>query len=351
MHLSSASTRIWRRLHALAIGGAATVAAIAQSPGSPGPSVGPTFPLLAQALTQQDYSAVELRRFRDDRGNVVVVRDQLVVHSNGSNAPAFDIEFVAVVGETPRSPLTIEWQGVYRRYGRAFFENSSFHIRDVGKAQQNYTLHNFGTTSRAGRLAYRTVVFPQSLDKSIWVVDIDQVSFVPLYAAEFDSSCRFLSEVEIESITFGQVSSSAPPPPMGGAPVTHPTFSAALVFLGDPPGLVDPLVNLGGDYVLDTIVTKVDPLNARQRVVTTYTDGIDRFMIAQVPNAADVFADLHAMNKSGPIGHTIGRYRDSSVSMLLFWEGGVAFQVSGKGSLQRLDDVAKSLYLQALSSN
>ncbi|MBL8748633.1 MAG: hypothetical protein JNK78_05700 [Planctomycetes bacterium] len=274
-----------------------------------------------------------------------------MVHSNGSNTPTFEIDFVAVVGETPRSPLTSEWQGIYRRYGRAFFENSSFHIRDVGKAQQNYTLHSFGTTSRAGRLAYRTVVFPQSLEKSIWIVDVDQVSFVPLYAAEFDSNCRFLSEVEVESITFGQVSSFAPAPPAGGAPVIHPTFSAASAFLGDPPGLVDPLVNLGGDYVLDTIVTKVDPLNARQRVVTTYTDGIDRFTIAQVPNAADVFADVRAMNKSGPVGHTIGRYRDASVSMLLFWEGGVAFQVTGKGSLQRLDDVAKSLYLQALSSN
>jgi hypothetical protein len=48
-------------------------------------------------------------------------------------------------------------------------------------------------------------------------------------------------------------------------------------------------------------------------------------------------------------GNTIARYRDPGMSVLLFWEGDVTFHVAGRGSLQRLDEFAREIYLQALA--
>jgi hypothetical protein len=36
------------------------------------------------------------------------------------------------------------------------------------------------------------------------------------------------------------------------------------------------------------------------------------------------------------------------MSVLLFWDDGVGFQVAGRGSLARLDEFAKRIYTQAL---
>lgn len=323
-------------------------AAAAQTPPAVPPTP-PTFALVSQAATVQNYTLVEQRRFWDAAGNILSVREQVQVQANGSDSPNFVVSFLGVCGELPKSVLNQKWQHTYTRYGREFFDQGSFHIRDLASVQQNYVMYQFGSVTRVGRPAYRVVVFPLAVDKSTWLIDLDAVTLAPLYEVEFDSQFRLLAEVEAESLTetpsgVTQVAT----PTLPGAPVVHATFAAASAFLGDPAGLVEPAAGLASGYVLDGIVTRDDPLNGRQKLVLTYTDGVDEFTVVQIPNSTDVFSSLMSRSKL-PLGHTIGRYRDPAVSALVFWDDGVLFHVAGRG-VQVLDDVAKAVYLQALAN-
>ena len=78
-----------------------------------------------------------------------------------------------------------------------------------------------------------------------------------------------------------------------------------------------------------------------------YTDGIDQFFVTQTFGVSDLFASLPARKKPSR-SHTIARYRDPAMSVLLFWDDGVSFQVAGRGSLLRLDDFAQAIYTKAI---
>lgn len=313
--------------------------------------VPPSFQSMGQAIQSVDYTMVQVRRFREGQANVVAVRECLQVDANGSNSPDYALTFLGVEGQLPGSPAFLKYQQIYSRMGDQFFEYSTtFRVRDLPKAQANYTLYHFGTTVRANRIASRVVVFPQSLDKSIWLLEVDSLTQVPLYAAEFDSQLRLLSEVE--ALTFVTAVVLPPPPPSGSSTTVHQDYASAETFLGHPHGLIEPNVSTANDYAVERIVSRVDPLNGLPKLVITYTDGVDQFMIAETLGVPDVFQDLKPQDSaSQPTNHTIARYRDPAMSVLLFWEGGVAFQVAGRGAMQRLDDLARRLYLQALSTN
>ena len=303
----------------------------------------PTIQSMAAADHSQSRTVTQLRRFRDESGNVVAVRELLVVDTKAAAGPAHMLTFLGVEGELPGSPVSQKWQQTYFRFASLFYQQSSFRVRDSSKALGNYTLHDFGSSVRAGRSARRMVVFPNSVDKSIWLLDVDTATSVVLYAAEFDSSMSVLSEVE--ALVFSPAASLA----VGATVATRvPSFAAAVGQLGTPGGLVDPVIVAAAEYSLDRIEIRVDPWNGQQKLVMTYSDGIDQFMVGQKPGAMDPFAGLPASGPDGS-GHTIARYRDPSMSVLIFWDAGVAFEVAGSGALQRLDDVAKRLYVQALS--
>lgn len=311
--------------------------------------VATTFAALAQARLQQDYTAVQVRRFVDAQNQVVSVREQLVVDANGTDVPSFRLDFLGVEGHLPGSALHQQWQQTYARYGSLFHAHGSFTVRDLTKAQQNYTLHDFGLVVRAARQAMRNVVFPDTNDKSIWIVDVDVATAVPLYWAEFDFQFRLLAEVEV--VTF-QPAIAAPVASANPTSVVHTDYTTAKTHLGNPPGLVA-LPSQMANYALDRIETRDDPLNGQQKLVATYTDGVDEFLVGQAPGTADVFAGLMPSDKDGtpvPTGHTIARFQDAAMRVLLFWEGGVSFQVAGRGSLARLDAVAQQLFLQAIST-
>lgn len=341
---------------ALAVALTATHAA-AQRPGAGGaraavraPST--SFVSMAQAVEQQDYTVVQLRRFVDEQGHVVSVREQVKVDANGTSSPAFLLSFLGVEGQLPGSAAHLQWEQTYERYGALFHRHGSFAIRDLTSVQQNYSLHEFGAVVRAGRSAVRTVVFPTTNDKSIWVVDVDAATSVPLYWAEFDFQFHLLAEVEavsfLDSVIMPAVVLSAAP-----SAVVHADFAAADAWLGQPAGLIQPPPAFAG-YEVATIETRDDPLNGQQKLVTTYTDGVDEFLVTQLPGSADPFATLlPASGKGGAssMGHTIGRFHDVAMRVLLFWDDGVAFQVAGRGSLERLDEVARHLYRQALSTH
>ena len=305
----------------------------------------PTLASIGQALLIQDYTVEQFRRFRDELGNVVTVRERLEVDANGTAHPDFEITFLDVVGEPAGSALSVEWQQSYIRFGNLFFRHGSFQVRDLAKASVNYTLHDYGQVVRAGRMARRMVVFPASVDKAIWVVDIDSVTSVPLFIAEFDNSLQL--RANIEALTFTP-SVQAITPTQAAANVTPMTnYAGAEAFLGLPTGLVDPIVLVTPDYALERIEVHDDPINGRQKLVMSYSDGIDQYMVVQTLNSFDPFVGLPSA-----VGgtHTIGRFRDPALSALVFWDDQVTFHVAGRGSLRRLDEVASRIYLQALSN-
>jgi hypothetical protein len=325
-------------------------AALAQSADTMGmmpaaPAATPSLQSLAQAANSQDYTIVQRRRF-PQQTPIVSVREQVQVDANGSTQPQFAITFLGVEGELPGSPANVEWQQVYDRFGSRFFTHGAFRVRDLAAASANYTLHDFGPGTRASRSARRMVVFPFSVDKAIWVVDVDVQTSVPLYAAEFDTQLQLIGEVE--AITFSPTVASLTNAATSGSQLV-PDFATACTVMGNPPEVIDPNVGVTAEYQLDRIEIRNDPLNGQWRMMMSYTDGIDQFHIVQAPGAEDFFAAVPIVKSHN--GHVIGRYRDPSMSVLVFWEGDVAFHVAGRGSLRRLDDLAANVYRQAISTN
>jgi hypothetical protein len=306
----------------------------------------PTMPMLAQAVRSQDYTAEQLRRFRDGRGGVVAVRERVEVDANGTTQPAFALTFLGVEGELPGSVTTLEWQRVYNRFAPLFYTHGMFRVRDLGAASANYTLHDFGNVVRANRSARRLVVFPSSLDKAIWVVDVDAQTSVPLYFAEFDVQMQLLAEVEVQ--TFMPSVGALPASASSIAITSLPDFAAADALLGHPGQIVDPSTHVAAEYHVDSVQVHVDNLNGRRKLMMTYTDGVDQFVVVQAPGTPDLFAGLPGKINGGNV---IARFRDPAMSALLFWEGGVSFHVAGRGSLRRLDELARAIYVQALSSS
>lgn len=300
---------------------------------------------IQQALLTQDYSVEQLRRFRDEAGQIVTVRERLQVEANGTVRPDFELTFLNVEGEPSGSPLNLEWQQAYNRFGMLFVRQGSFQVRDNAKASANYSLHDYGQVVRAGRIARRMVVFPNSVDKAIWVVDIDSLTSVPLLIAEFDNLYRLRANIEVLTFTSSVQVITPTVPSFNVTPMTD--FPMAEAFLGNPSGLVDPNVMVTSEYSLETVEIYDDPINGRQKLVMSYSDGIDQFTVAQTLNSPDPFATLPS---SVGGAHTIGRFRDAALSALVFWDDQVAFHVAGRGSLRRLDQVASRIYLQALSN-
>ena len=311
----------------------------------------PTFQSLAAAARAQDFTAIQVRRFRGENGKVTAVREQVQVlgvpaASGAAATPSFVVSFLGVEGELPGSPLTQKWQHTYARFGSLFQLYSSFRIRDEAKALANYSLHDFGPVSRAGRSARRVVVFPASADKGIWVIDVDDVAQIPLYAAEFDLQMRLLSEVEAVSFTPSVTGMIGGSPSVG---VPFADFVSARNYLGASAGVVDPDLTVVSEYVTDHIEVRTDPLNGRQKLVMSFTDGVDQVLVTQSPGSPDPFAGMPSQTPNGG-GHTIARFRDPTMSVLIFWDNGVSFEVAGSGGLRRLDEVARRIYVQALSN-
>lgn len=322
--------------------------AVGRAQGDAGGGGGPviSFAGLSQMLASQDHTVVQLRRFFSPSG-VTAVREEARVQANGTAEPDYELEFLGVEGEPNGSPLWQYWDQTYRDHGKLFFEHGLFRVRDLSKVHHNYVLHDFGTTLRIGRAVQRVVVFPNELDKSIWLLEVDIATNVPLYTAEYDAQMRLLSEVE--AVSFLPGSHLGPPSGSATTVTVLPTFDAAQTFMGAPAGLVEPL-EATAEYELHKVEVRTDPLNNRQTLVLAFTDGVDEFFVIQGPGVPDSFAGLPVRQKTEP-SHTIARYRDPAMSVLLFWENGVSFQVAGRGSLLRLDEFAQAIYIQALLDN
>lgn len=265
----------------------------------------------------------------------------MIVDAQPGLAQAHSLSFLSVDGHLPGSPVVMKWQQAYAQFAELYFEQS-FHVRNLNKALSNYTVHDIGPSVRAGRPSRLTVVFPIQLDKSIWLLDLDTATGVVLYAVEFDLQLHVLSEVEV--VTFSTTASL----PQTVAAVQPASFGTAAAQLGNPAGLIDPTTTAVAEYSLHKVEVRVDPWNGQQKIVLSYSDGIDQFFVTQKPGSLDPYAGLPGAGTTDA-GGTIARYRDQTMSALMFWDDGVAFEVTGSGALQRLDDLAKRIYAQALS--
>ena len=301
----------------------------------------PTFSSIESADRTTDRTTVQVRRFRDGAGGVVAVREQMIVDAQPGQVQAHSLTFLGVDGQLPGSPVSQKWQQTYAQFAELYFEQS-FRVRNLSKALANYTLHDLGPSVRAGRSSRLTVVFPSQLDKSIWLLDVDSATGVLLYAVEFDVQLHVLSEVEV--VNFSATASL----PQAPAVAQVATFGSAAAQLGNPAGLLDPTTAAVAEYSLHKVAVRVDPWNGQQKLVLSYSDGIDQFFVTQKPGSLDPFAGLPGAG-TVTAGSTIARYRDQAMTALMFWDDGVAFEVTGSGALQRLDDLAKRIYAQALS--
>lgn len=309
-------------------------------------SIGVSLGAMEAAARSVARTIVQLRRFFDGKGGVVTVREELKVDANGSADAPYSLTFLGVEGEPAGSPISQQWAQNYVRYGSLFHQHGGFCVRDSANAQHNYALHDFGPVVRAGRAAQRVVVFPNRLDKAIWLLDVDAVTMVPLYTAEYDASCRLLAE--IEAVSFTPAVQLLVPDQRTMTVAVFPDFAAARQHMGTA-GLVEPSRSFTDEYALHRVQVTDNPLNGRRSLVLTYSDGIDEFFVVETPGASDYFAGLPSQGKSSASQtNTMARYRDPSMTVLVFWDENVGFQVAGRGSLRRLDGFARSIYTQAL---
>lgn len=323
-------------------------AASSNNPPSTSSASGVSFGVLDLANRTVDRTVVQLRRFFEGNGQVITVREEVRVDADGTNSAPYSLTFLGVEGELQGSTKWQLWAQNYTRFANLFHQHGGFHVHNLALAQANYTVHDFGPSMRAGHVTERIVVFPNSLDKAIWLLEVDAATSLPLYTAEYDANFRLLSE--IEAVTFASSVQLTTPNTSLMTVTTHANFAVAKQSLNTT-GLVEPSASFTGEYQLHKVQVADNPLNTRRSLVLTYTDGVDEFFVIESPGVSEFFAGLPSQAKSGARpANTMARYRDPSMSVLLFWDDGVGFQVAGRGSLRRLDGIAKSVYTQALLS-
>src|SRR5678815_4810198 len=98
------------------------------------------FATLFSATDRLTYKTNQVRRFRNEQGRLVGVREQVVVTGNGTRHPPFRLTFLGMEGAPPPPEEATRWTDLYRRYASLFHEHGGFRIYDVARATQNYII-------------------------------------------------------------------------------------------------------------------------------------------------------------------------------------------------------------------
>jgi hypothetical protein len=333
-----------------------SIAACPQGGGLPIQSAGQvTFSLLASAPFQSSYRADQVRRFLDSSGSLVELQERITVQGNGTESSPFRLDFVDQSGAKVKGPaatLAPKWDALYSDHAGLLFLHSGFRVHDPVLAQANYSILDFGIARRAGRDVRRIVVFPSRPDKAIWVVDVDTQTGIPLYSAEFDPTARLIGEVEITALSLGSTVVPQTPnwswsPRMTITNLTSPQQAAASLVGASP--TIPGVGQIMPEYALRDLHVAGNALNASQTLVFGYTDGIDEFFVSEAFGASYPFAPSPMAPRGAPHTHTIASYDDPGLRAYVFHESGVTFEVIGRGSLRRLQDVAKRVCHQAVT--
>ena len=312
-----------------------------------------TFELLARAPYQHQFQAQQVRRFQDGSGNWVDLRERLTVQGNGSEDAPFRLEFLpAPVSDAAGSLHARDWQATYATHAGLLYKHGSFHVYDAAAARANYTIYDFGAARRLDRDVRRVVILPRQTDKAVWLLDVDVSTGLLLYSAEFDISARLISELEVTQIRIGsipdtQVAGWNWTPRLTIVPVNAASPATARIRAGSP--TLPAIASIVPEYVMARAHIAENPLNQDQTLVYSYTDGVDEFFVSEAFGGQDPFAvNPVTLRNPGSHSHTIASYDDPGLRAYVFHENGVTFQVVGRGSLRRLQDVARQVCRQAV---
>ena len=328
-------------------------AATAQGQPGPAPLISRasdvTFSLLATAPFGANYRGTQVRRFLDEDGRMVQVREAITVLGDGTKDSPFQLEFQDLVGTQLGTVERSKWQVRYQVHAGLLHHHGTFRLRDAALAAQNYQIVDFGAFPRSGRVVRRTVIFPRRLDKGIWVLDLDIETGVPLYSAEFDNRGVLIGDVEIQSFS----------PTLSPTDVaTFVAWQPRLVVNNLPattsmtrlPWSVAQTVRIAGnltEYRQSVTQVTQDPVNGDSTLVMGFSDGVDEFFVTQSIAAGNPFP---AITIPGKIAtgkeHVIASYSDPALRAYVFHEQGLTFQVIGRNSLTRLKGVAWELCRQ-----
>jgi hypothetical protein len=347
---------------ALALGLGLAQGAAAQSMGPripPGQPV--TFQTLAAAPFQSSYQKVRVRRFLDTAGNFVQLRENLTLQGDGTNDSAFKLDFVDVVGPgSGDSTSRSRWNEVYRTHGGLLHMHGGFRISDPVVAQQNYQIYDFGAAQRIGRAVRRVVVFPNLIDKGIWLLDLDVETGVALYTAEFDSRLRLINELETTSFqvtgSVVELGARTQKPAWSWRPKQiverFPDLQSAQSNLGGMTTLQPAIGSIVAEYQQRTVQVTEDPVNGDRTLVLGYSDGVDEFFVLQSQGGGNPFLDNPSIqNINATAAHAIASYDDPAMRAYVFHENGTTFWVVGRGSLERLKGVSFRLCQQAITGS
>lgn len=318
-----------------------------------------TFSQLASAPFQTSHQADRVRRFLDGAGQLVQVREQVTLAANGRSDSPFKLDFVDLVGSgAPDATVRTKWNEIYRSNAGLLHMHGGFHVTDPVLAQQNYQIFDFGRAQRLGRDVRRVVVFPLRADKPIWLLDLDVVTGVTLYAAEFDSQLRLIGELETtalvvsSSMQLDRRRSMVPVwswrPKMIVSRVA--TIQDATALYGGAAPTQPAIGGVVGEYRQHLVQVTEDPVNGDKTLVLGYTDGVDEFFVLQSRGGGNPFASNVAIaSATSASSHAIASCDDQAMRAYVFHESGTTYWVVGSGSLVRLKDVAFRLCQQSVT--
>lgn len=349
------------RVFALAASLVGGMASLAAQSGNVIPDGAPvTFAQLAQAPFQTSHQSDRVRRFLDGSGQVVQVHEQVTLQATGRSDSPFKLEFVDLVGAgVPDATARTKWSDLYRSNAGLLHMHSGFHVTDAAQAQQNYQLFDFGRAQRLGRDVRRVVVFPFRADKAIWLLDLDAVTGVTLYAAEFDAQLRLTSE--LETTVFSVLGSAMQVDPRRTGvpawswrpkmPVTRvASLQDAAVLYGGAAPTQPAIAPIVADYRQHLVQVTEDPVNGDKTLVLGYTDGIDEFFVMQTRGGGNPFSSNVAIaSATQSSAHAIASYDDQAMRAYVFHQAGTTYWVVGSGALARLKDVAFRLCQQTVT--
>ena len=306
-----------------------------------------TWQVLLESPYSCSYQAVQQRTMDDGQGGLVTLRESLTVEGKGGSDSPFRLSFEAVVGQAPTAPVR-QWSAVYDTHAGLVYRHGAFAVRDAKQARKNYRLISFGDATRAGRPAWRVIVFPRRLDKGIWVVDLDRQTGVPLYRAEYSVHGKLISELEVT--TFALVNPGAAlrnswKPSLEISNLNKLNQVASR--LSSVP--VEPQVDgIMGEYEQHMMHMTEDPLNGDKSLVIGYTDGVDEFFILQEFGRINPIPIVRSHDAGE--AHTIASYNDPHMRVYVFHVAGVTYKVVGRSSLMRLQDVARDFCHQVATT-
>lgn len=265
-----------------------------------------------------------------------------------SSPERFQLTFLGIEGKT-LSPFELsQRQAIFQESAGFLFRYQSFRVHDVAQAGQHYVIYYLGKTRAVSRPSYRVAVIPKRWDRSAWLLDLDVVTGYPLYRAEYTLDAVLRSEVEVTSFEPNvRIPNSTTwwSSTKGFADHNSATTALSQVVTNQSSQVVPGLAQLPAGYKLARSQVITDAYQGKKIASLIYSDGIDQIFVHQMPkpktnNTWSVRA----------VGHNLYVFENNGITDLYFDHGGVDFRIIGGASRDMVENTAKAIYLQAVTT-